>query len=569
MNDISRHSDMATTDRWAAHPSRPHRNGRRVTVRPKVRLRGFRRWWYREVIGSVDHAAVATRLYQDAAWSGRYAFMVMMSAGIAVLGLLLSSPAVVIGAMLISPLMGPIIGLGFSLALLDYDEMRRSLKALAVGSAAAVSFCAFVVFLSPLQATTTEILARTRPNLFDLLVAIFSALAGSYAAIRGRGETIVGVAIATALMPPLAVVGYGLAVSNMTIFSGALALFMTNLIAIALSATVMARLYGFGVHNSHRATRLQTLVILTVFIILSVPLAVSLRQIAWEAIATRQARGAISGYFGKDARVSQLDIDFTAEPVLARAVVLTPEYRGAANQELTETLQQSMKVPVQLQLNQLIVDQDASQRQQERQELREAAALAPTVAAVVPGAAEAEQIAEQLSLVTGVRPEEVLIDAQGRQGAVQARALPGASLATWKLVEARLQQQFPDWTLRIIPPLGGLPRVGFAPGESDLSEASVQQVETIAWALSRWNVTQVSVTGRTASAGDGPRRRAAAIALARAEAVADRFRGLGFSADVAHDPIGPRQRADEREAGLGRFRSVEVAPQLERPAAQP
>ena len=130
--------------------------------------------------------------------------MTMMSAGIAVLGLLLSSPAVVIGAMLISPLMNPILGLGFSLALFDFAELRRSLSALAIGATAALLFTAFIVLVSPLKAPTAEILARTRPNLFDLLVALFAALAGTFAIIRGRGETIVGVAIATALMPPLA-----------------------------------------------------------------------------------------------------------------------------------------------------------------------------------------------------------------------------------------------------------------------------------------------------------------------------------------------------------------------------
>jgi uncharacterized hydrophobic protein (TIGR00271 family) len=146
--------------------------------------------------------------------------MVMMSAGIAVLGLLLSSPAVVIGAMLISPLMSPILGLGFSLALFNFAEMRRSMIALAVGAAAAILFTALIVTISPLQAPTSEIIARTRPNLFDLPVALFASLAGSFAIIRGRGDTIVGVAIATALMPPLAVVGSGLATWNMAVLGG-------------------------------------------------------------------------------------------------------------------------------------------------------------------------------------------------------------------------------------------------------------------------------------------------------------------------------------------------------------
>lgn len=170
----------------------------------------FYRWWRSAIVSSVDHEGVVARIESESGWSGRYVFMTMMSAAIVVLGLLLSSPAVVIGAMLISPLMNPILGLGFSLALLDFSETRRSLTALAAGAIVAIAFTAIIVLVSPLKAPTAEIMARTRPNLFDLLVALFATLAGTFAIIRDRGETLVGVAIATALMPPLAVVGMGL-----------------------------------------------------------------------------------------------------------------------------------------------------------------------------------------------------------------------------------------------------------------------------------------------------------------------------------------------------------------------
>ena len=151
----------------------------------------FLHWWKEQVVASVEHRAVVEKVHEDAGWSSHFAFMTLMSAGIAVLGLLLSSPAVVIGAMLISPLMGPIIGLGFALATFDSVEIRRSVRALAVGVVLAVGFCALIVLVSPLQTVTDEIAARTRPNLFDLLVALFSGLAGTYAMIRGRHGTIV------------------------------------------------------------------------------------------------------------------------------------------------------------------------------------------------------------------------------------------------------------------------------------------------------------------------------------------------------------------------------------------
>jgi uncharacterized hydrophobic protein (TIGR00271 family) len=262
------------------------------------------RWWRRSMVGSVDHALVMERVVGDSGWSPRYAFMILMSGGIAVLGLLLSSPAVVIGAMLISPLMSPILALGFSLAVFDFVEMRRALGALVAGALAAVAFTALIVLVSPLQAPTSEIIARTRPNLFDLAVALFSALAGAFAIVRGRGETIVGVAIATALMPPLAVVGYGLATWNLPVLGGAFALFVTNFVTIALAATIMARLYGFGNSLSSQQSWTQTWLLLLVFIGMAIPLGISLRQIAGEAVTVNHVRSVLSERFGARARGS-------------------------------------------------------------------------------------------------------------------------------------------------------------------------------------------------------------------------------------------------------------------------
>ncbi|MGH7021760.1 MAG: DUF389 domain-containing protein [Brevundimonas sp.] len=150
----------------------------------------------------VDRGDVEAAVYDNGGLSGRYLMMTVISAAIAALGLMLSSPAVVIGAMLVSPLMGPIVALGFSLALLDWNRLKQSLTCLGVGMAVALAVAVLLTLLSPLKEPTSEILARTRPNFFDLLIAVFSGVAGAYAVIRQRGETIIGVAIATALMPP-------------------------------------------------------------------------------------------------------------------------------------------------------------------------------------------------------------------------------------------------------------------------------------------------------------------------------------------------------------------------------
>lgn len=166
-----------------------------------------------------------------------------LSAGIATLGLVLSSPAVVIGAMLVSPLMGPIIGAGLAFAAADLYLGIKSGLQLVISVVTSILFAGMIVWILPLDSATPEILARTRPNLLDLGVALFSGLAGSLLVSRscsptgGGTSALPGVAIAVALMPPLCTVGFGLGSSFDTeIMSGALLLFLTNLAAIVASA---------------------------------------------------------------------------------------------------------------------------------------------------------------------------------------------------------------------------------------------------------------------------------------------------------------------------------------------
>lgn len=173
-----------------------------------------------------------------------YALELIFSAGIATLGLVLNSPAVVIGAMLISPLMGPIMGAGLGLAVSDLYLGAKAFAGIVASVLAAISFSSFLVWLLPFHVATREILARTQPNLLDLGVALLSGLAGSVVVCRGGeggGVTAMpGVAIAVALMPPLCTVGYGVGAGfDWAIISGASLLFLTNLVAITASAFVV------------------------------------------------------------------------------------------------------------------------------------------------------------------------------------------------------------------------------------------------------------------------------------------------------------------------------------------
>ncbi|MFW2830775.1 DUF389 domain-containing protein [Sphingomonas sp. ID0503] len=475
--------------------------------------------WRRAFSHGIDHERVLARIVEESGWSARFIFMIMMSAGIAVLGLLLSSPAVVIGAMLISPLMNPILGLGFGLATFDFAEMRRSLAALASGTLIAVAFTALIVLASPLKAPTAEILARTRPNLFDLLVALFAALAGTFAIIRGRGETITGVAIATALMPPLAVVGYGIATWNLPVFGGALALFVTNFVTIALSATVMARLYGFGHQLSHRQSWLQTSLLILVFVAMGVPLALSLSRIAREALIVSQVRSMLSEQFGAQSRVTQLDIDFDAEPAAIRTVVIAPQAARADVAGLDKRMEERLGRAVDLQLDQVLLAPGATALDAQRTELQQAKESAAVAER------ESDALARLVALAAGVSAEAVTLDRDHRRVEASAAALPDAGLAAYWVLEQRIRQAVTGWSVAIRPPLKELPPISFADGNDQLDPTARRAVLLSAWAAKRWNVPALTVPGFR---GGEPAERLT-LAQRRGAAVADQLRRAGVA----------------------------------------
>lgn len=555
---------MATTVERLDRPEEAHEVAAPPGARERSRLRRqadivarkARRWRGANAVATIDHQAVLDRVHAEGGWSNRYAFMVLMSAGIAILGLLLSSPAVIIGAMLISPLMGPIIGIGFALATFDWPEVRKSLLAMGAGSVLAALFTAAIVLLSPLQDVTPEILARTRPNLFDLLVAIFSALAGGYATVRGRGETIVGVAIATALMPPLAVVGYGLATGQWAIFGGSLALFLTNFIAIALSATAVARFYGFGSSLSPDQSRQQAWALLIVFALLALPLGWSLRQIAWETWATRTARTAIAAEFGSDVRIARLEPTFGRGTMAMHATVETDRFRSDAAARIEDKLKETLGRSISLDLSQIAVNQ-----QDDRSDLVRAR---ETVAREASAVATRRDLGDRLAVATGAQPDRIIIDPVTRRATVIA--LGERSLADWKATELRFIERYPEWTIRILPPVRELPGIILPTASqdetADLSTALQREVLAQAWAIQRWGapgavVSARIITGETAEQAE-----------ARAEAVAGALRAIGLPVTIA--PLLPIDRALEREQGLTAARAIQLRPaEVEAPAPAP
>ena len=198
-----------------------------------------------------DHEATIEAIKADISFKGATAWILIFAVFVASIGLNANSTAVVIGAMLISPLMGPILGIGMSFALNDINTFKKSLMNL--GTMIGLSlFASFLFFYSfPLSEDNSELLGRVSPDIRDVLIAFFGGLALMVARTKKGtvASVIFGVAIATALMPPLCTAGYGLAIGNFSYFIGAMYLFMINTIFIALATFLVMKLLGFPMYK--------------------------------------------------------------------------------------------------------------------------------------------------------------------------------------------------------------------------------------------------------------------------------------------------------------------------------
>ena len=210
---------------------------------------------------NTDMQATKESIIADIPFKGHTSWILICSIFIASIGLNANSTAVVIGAMLISPLMGPILGLGFSLATNDIDLLNRSLKnfMVMVGLSVVTAFLFFWIF--PLRDESSELLARVKPDIRDVLIAFFGGTALVIARARKgtMASVIFGVAIATALMPPLCTVGFGLAIGNASYALGALYLFLINTIFIAIATFLVIKYLGFPMERYANSARRRTI----------------------------------------------------------------------------------------------------------------------------------------------------------------------------------------------------------------------------------------------------------------------------------------------------------------------
>jgi len=226
-----------------------------------------------DISKDTDREATIEGVKKDISFKGHNAWILIFSVFVASIGLNVSNTAVVIGAMLISPLMGPIVGLGLSVAINDVETLRKSLINLGVMVVLSVITAYLYFTISPLTKETPELLARTYPTILDVLIAIFGGLALIVAKTKKgtMASVIFGVAIATALMPPLCTVGYGLAVGNLQYAGGAIYLFSINAVFIALTSFLIAKILRFPMvkyaNSKHRKRIAQIATVISVIVI--------------------------------------------------------------------------------------------------------------------------------------------------------------------------------------------------------------------------------------------------------------------------------------------------------------
>jgi len=237
-----------------------------------------------------DEEAIVRQISSGVSFRGANLWVLIFAILIASLGLNVNSTAVIIGAMLISPLMGPIIGMGLALGTYDLALLGRAAKNFGIATLISILTATIYFLLSPFSEVQSELLARTSPTLYDVLIAFCGGAAGIIAICTGgKGNVIPGVAIATALMPPLCTAGFGLATGNFRFFAGAFYLFLINTIFIALATFAGVRVMRFRQHQHLLPERARTArrIVPAIIVVILIPAALTTYQTVRDSVFDR------------------------------------------------------------------------------------------------------------------------------------------------------------------------------------------------------------------------------------------------------------------------------------------
>jgi uncharacterized hydrophobic protein (TIGR00271 family) len=271
----------------------------------------IRKYFYISITSS-DEQEIIESVKKGIVFKGFNLWVLVFAIFVASLGLNVNSTAVIIGAMLISPLMGPIIGMGLAVGISDFDMLKRSFKHYALSAGVSVVTATIYFLLSPINEAQSELLARTSPNIYDVLIAFFGGMAGVVAiCAKEKGNVIPGVAIATALMPPLCTAGFGLAQGEWMFFLGALYLFFINTVFISLATFLGVRFFRFQrqTYIDKKRGKLVNRYIMAIVIATIIPAVFTTVRIVRESMFQNRANSFISN-----------ELDFSGTQVIQRDI---------------------------------------------------------------------------------------------------------------------------------------------------------------------------------------------------------------------------------------------------------
>lgn len=279
-----------------------------------------------------DESEIIDQINSGITFRGGNLWVLIFAILIASLGLNVNSTAVIIGAMLISPLMGPIIGMGFALGTNDLDMLKRAAKNYAISTLISILTATLYWFLTPLSDAQSELLARTSPTLYDVLIAFCGGAAGIIAlCTKGKSNVIPGVAIATALMPPLCTAGFGLGTGHIMYFLGAFYLFFINTVFICLATLGGVKLMHFEkkVFLTPERERRVRHIITTIVIVTMIPAAIVTANIVKKSIFDSNVSRFVKSELSQTGtQVISTDVD--KENLTLRVVAVGREFGDAA-----------------------------------------------------------------------------------------------------------------------------------------------------------------------------------------------------------------------------------------------
>lgn len=310
--------------------------------------------------GRVNREVIIKDVYSEIGLSIGYFATLVIANLVALGGLLTNSAAVVIGAMLISPLMSPILAVGFAFATAADSLLFKAARKIILSVLLVIAVSAFATWVSPLKEATAEIVARTRPNLYDLVIAFLAGTAGAAAlCTRKNYLTIVpGVAIATAVIPPLSVVGFGIGTGDFSIAFGSFFLFFVNLVAIVLATFLVLYAYGFRPSQTGDLSqnRRRIAILFSVLFVISIPLFYTVHKTAAELRLRNNLGSILTRDFNKERESSLRSFEYNEDRKgkgLVTALVYTVDY---IKQDRIDQIEQSMRRSLKRDLN-LYVEQ--------------------------------------------------------------------------------------------------------------------------------------------------------------------------------------------------------------------